>query len=369
MKILDRYLTKEMYSTFAAVTGILLVIALSNRFVIYLAKAASGALPLALVLKVVALYIPELLAYLMPLGFFMAILFAYGRLHADSEMRVLATSGLSFQSILSLIIKNALILLVLTASLSLWLIPASALYREKTLAIGEAVGMMHAIVPGRFQSLDEGRLVFYVERTSMDHKVLHNVFIAEQPLDSSSLDKWTIITADSAYLEQAKKDKNFNLLLNKGYRYSGIAGGLEYTLVKFAEYGRSILPSIEAVPDLLKIKSSLALLFSTKIEDMAELHWRLAFPITLPILALFGLALSRVDPRQGRFAKFLPAIFIYIIYYNLLILGKRWLSIGRVPSFVGIWWVHLLMLGFAILLLLDESGFWQAYRARRTRSI
>lgn len=61
---------------------ILLLIALSNRFAAFLAKAATGEFPISFVFHLVWLYIPELLSFLIPLSLFLAILFAYGRLHA-----------------------------------------------------------------------------------------------------------------------------------------------------------------------------------------------------------------------------------------------------------------------------------------------
>ena len=55
--------------SFFAISGILLLIALSNRFAVYLAKAATGELPLSLVLRLVWLYTPELLSFVIPLQF------------------------------------------------------------------------------------------------------------------------------------------------------------------------------------------------------------------------------------------------------------------------------------------------------------
>ena len=56
LMIINKYITKEVLLNFIAITGILLFVALSNRFVNLLAKVAIGQLPGNLVFKVVGLY-------------------------------------------------------------------------------------------------------------------------------------------------------------------------------------------------------------------------------------------------------------------------------------------------------------------------
>ncbi len=68
---------------------ILLLIFMSNQFVIYINRAASGKLPSILIFKLLLLELPNLAALLLPLGFYVSLLIAYGRLYAESEMTVL----------------------------------------------------------------------------------------------------------------------------------------------------------------------------------------------------------------------------------------------------------------------------------------
>ena len=98
-------------------------------------------------------------------------------------------------------------------------------------------------------------------------------------------------------------------------------GAADYKVVLFKEYGRAISEAKEpADSDTLRLKSTLFLLKSHNMIDMAEFQWRVSLPLSVLILALIAVPLARVRPRYGRFAKFLPAIAIYIIYYNLLII-------------------------------------------------
>jgi len=68
--IIFRYFAKEVLTTLSALTCILLLIFLSNQFVQYLTRAASGNIPVDVVLRLMMLEIPNLLGLLLPLGFF-----------------------------------------------------------------------------------------------------------------------------------------------------------------------------------------------------------------------------------------------------------------------------------------------------------
>jgi len=64
--------------------------------------------------------------------------------------------------------------------------------------------------------------------------------------------------------------------------------------------------------------------------------------------------LSKVNPRQGRFAKLAPAVLLYIIYFALLLASRDWLADGVLPAVVGLWWVHILFLGLGILMFQEK---------------
>ena len=78
-----------------AVTLVLLLIFMSGRFIKYLAKAASGGISPEILLAIMAYRLPGFLELILPLGFFIGILMAYGRMYLESEMTVLHACGYS----------------------------------------------------------------------------------------------------------------------------------------------------------------------------------------------------------------------------------------------------------------------------------
>lgn len=365
--IIARYITKEIIWTFVPITGILLLIALSNRFAVFLAKAATGELPVGLVFHLVWLYIPELLSFLLPLSFFLGILFAYGRLHADSEMTVLSSCGVSWGFISRLTLIISLVVMILVGMLTLWAVPTLSLHREQALSEGEALAVIQSMVPGRFQTLGEGNLVFYVEDIQAKNKTLEGVFIAEPPLQAEKKGSFALITANEAHIEKEAETKSFYLVLNDGYRYQGLPGTANYNVIQFKEYGRAVQQETTAVASETKAKSTESLADSSVLADLAELQWRISIALSVPILALLAIPLARVRPRYGRFAKFLPAIILYIIYYNLFTLSKRWIISKILPTSLGLWWVHGVFLMIALMLLSKESGWFRSLQAKKAQ--
>jgi lipopolysaccharide export system permease protein len=83
---------------------------------------------------------------------------------------------------------------------------------------------------------------------------------------------------------------------------------------------------------------------------MAELQWRISLVILLPTLALLAVPLSKVSPREGRFARLVPALLLYVAYFGLLVVSRDLVARERLPVAIGLWWVHLLFITLGWLL-------------------
>jgi lipopolysaccharide export system permease protein len=101
------------------------------------------------------------------------------------------------------------------------------------------------------------------------------------------------------------------------------------------------------------------LIGSDDAKDTAELHWRFGVILSAPIMALLAFPLSYTTPRQGRFGKLAVGILLYALYANLLITGKSMLEDEKIPSILGLWWVHL------PFLILSLGLVWRRYGGLR----
>jgi lipopolysaccharide export system permease protein len=85
------------------------------------------------------------------------------------------------------------------------------------------------------------------------------------------------------------------------------------------------------------------LAFSSALPDIAELQWRLSTPLSTILLGMLAVPLSRIRPRQNRYAKMGTAALVYSCYYLLFTSARTWVQQGVVAAFPGIWWVPALL--------------------------
>ncbi len=93
IRIVDRYIAKETALTVGAVTGVLMLILLSNRFAVLLGDAAAGRLPRDTVFTLLGLASINYFIVVLPVALFLAVMLALGRLYRDSEMTTLMACG------------------------------------------------------------------------------------------------------------------------------------------------------------------------------------------------------------------------------------------------------------------------------------
>jgi lipopolysaccharide export system permease protein len=81
------------------------------------------------------------------------------------------------------------------------------------------------------------------------------------------------------------------------------------------------------------------------------MQWRLSPALAAIVLGLLAIPLSHSAPREGRGGRAVLGVLAYTIYANLLYMSRSWIASDNLPAFVGMWWVHLLVLVAALIWL------------------
>jgi lipopolysaccharide export system permease protein len=140
--------------------------------------------------------------------------------------------------------------------------------------------------------------------------------------------------------------------LHEGRRYEGEPGTTQFRVVEFLEHGIPYrLPSLATPDPRPRALPVTTLLASDDLQHVAELHWRIGVPLATIILAILAVPLSRTQPRAGRYGRIAIGLLVFIIYLNMLSAAKAWVEQGIIPPGLGLWWVHLAVLLFALALL------------------
>lgn len=351
--IILRYLTKEVLQTTFAVTGVLLVIIMSGRFVKYLAEAAAGEMEPSVLFSIMLYRLPGFLELILPLGFFISILLAYGRLYTDSEMTVLSSCGVSRKKLIAWTYVPATLIATIIASLSLWLTPLGIQEAEVILAQQKARNDFETMQPARFQLSSNKTLVSYTETISNDQQLLHHFFLASMA-KSASESLMAMRSETAEYIVDETLDQRY-LLLKSGTRYEGQPGSANYRITEFSEFAQHIDTPKEIVVtrNAVNRTPTIALIGSTSPDHQAALQWRLSSPLVVLIITLLGVIFSHTNPRRGRYAMLFPSILLYLIYLVLLNAARGAVEEQRLSTMVGLWGVHAIFIALGAVLLVD----------------
>jgi lipopolysaccharide export system permease protein len=337
---------REIGITWLAVTAILTLITLGLFLGDTLSDVARGTLPAQLLFATFGLRSVESFTVLLPLSLFLSIMLALGRLYRDSEMAVLSACGVSrfnlYRPLFRLLVPLCIALLVMGLWVSPWALrTAKTMLRVATQSISVA-----GLQAGRFHEIAANDGVVYVETLSREG-AFTNAFIHTERQGRKD-----VITAKRGYQYTDEQTGARYLALLDGFRSEGVPGQADYRWMHFARNDVR-LPDREDNGVVLKhgARTLAQLTDDPQPPDYAELHWRLAPAMAALVLAVLAVPLSRTTPRQGYYGNLVMAILIYVIYANVLAVGRSWLERGELNPWFGLWWVHGLVLITALVLL------------------
>lgn len=350
LSILDKYIARELLLSFLSVIAILLIIVLSTEVVHLLKWVSQGVIPITAFLSYLINSLFEFSVVLIPLSLLMAILLAFGRLYRDSEMAAIMSSGIGpfqwFRPLLLIAVPVTLGLLLLL----LFVKPLITHQRALITAEIQSQAEVDKLLIGQFNRASNGAGVLFLESDSNSRDNIDNVFFQQLRDKENHVD----LAASTRTLHDDEGRRY--MIMNNGVHYAGDAGDSDFKIIRYKEYGIHIDRKQVSAHKSEKSKSVAELWRSNKPLDQAELQWRFTLPLATIIVAFMALPLSQTDPRSGRYAKLAVALIIYLLYSNLLGVGKTWIAQEKIPVWVGTWWVHLLAVAVA-LYLMKRSGY------------
>lgn len=351
-RIIDRYLRKEALVSWIGVTGVLLLIILSHRFARFLGDAAAGKLPADWVFALLGLSVLGFLGTLIPVGLFLGLLTAFGRLYRDSEMTAMAACGIGPRELYRPVIKLGLVAMLVLSFLSFYAGPWAAGKLLENRAAAEKEAEIGVFESGRFRTSESGEVAFYAEKVNAAGE-LENVFVYRTLEGEGD----NAVTASFGEQRTNPETGQRYLILKNGERFDGYPGSPDYSRVRFEEHGIEIRQSDpQLVTERRDGIPTMQLLQSDDYRDIAEFQWRVSQPVLAMMLALLSVPLARTRPREGRYGRVVIGILVYAVYSNMLGVAQVWLEQGRLPPVIGLWGVHLVMLVMLGILLARMQG-------------
>lgn len=356
--IITRYLVREIFKSQFAILFILFFIFFCQKLVRILSAVVNGSIPKSLIFSLLGLGVPEMAQLILPLSLFLGLLITISRLYNGNEITVMHACGLGKNVLIQAILMLILITTLFAAINVIWLSPLFSRYQNKILSEVKANPSMALLVEGQFNSAENGKVVLFVN--NVKGKQFQKIFLAQR---KESSDKHSLVLiADQGHIN-LQPDGSQLILLNEGTLYEGTALLSDFTITNFTQY--QVLIN-HHVPKLginnVEQMSLYQLCHSTRLDALAELHWRLTLVVSVLIMATIVVPLSVVDLYQKRIVNILLAVLLYLIFFILQISIRFNGAKGKLDPMIWMWFINLIYLTIALIM-----NLWGSVPVRKLR--
>ncbi len=352
MKIIEKYVTRELLMPFTVVIVILTGLFSGLSSANFLAGAVTESLGIAVMLKLVLLKTLIALEVLVPIALYIAVIVGLGRMHRDQEINILRSAGVGEHRIIYSVLLVAIPVGILSGVLSIFVRPWA--YEENYIlnAQAEAELNIDRFQPGRFYGSEKSGRVIYIDSEDESGEQMKNIFHYKPSINGSE-----ILVAQEGRKQKQVRGQRSQIHLFNGYIYQLAHSSTKDTVAQFEKLVY-FTDDGNALDFKRKSAATMVLMDSSRPRDIAELQWRLSRPIATVLLALIAVPFSRTSPRRKEGEKvFFAAALVFSIYYILSGLAQTWVEQGTIGSTPGVWWLYILMLIISLSLLFP--GYWR----------
>ncbi|MGH8182170.1 MAG: LPS export ABC transporter permease LptF [Rhodanobacteraceae bacterium] len=364
LSILDRYILREFLISALAAIVVLLVIFAGSTFADVANKVATGRLPGGVMFTVLGLNLVNTLQALLPMGMFLGMLLALGRMYRDSEMHVLSASGFGPKGLLKPAAIFAIGAGIVVALVALWLGPLAARASSAEVEQANRSVIAAGLEPGQFTSLAGRGGILFANTVSPDGTRLGKLFVESERVGKDGITSISVITADHGNLFHEGQEDNRFIALHDGHRYDIRLGQDNWRLMQFQQNDIALSPPSDDSDqsDTEGMRTTASLIGDRDPAARAELQWRIAIPFGPLVLAMLVLPMARQGPRSSPVGRILIAVLAYLIIINLMILARSLIASDKLAAPIGMWWVLLPVFAGAAWV------FARQYAARKPRT-
>ncbi len=365
-KILDRYILREFVPPFLVGLFLVTFVLLMNQVLLLAELFIDKGVPAAEAVRILALLIPSILAFALPMAVLMGILGGLARLSADSEVVAFQSLGIGSRQVLRPILFFGLCGFFLTLPLALLVAPRAnhAWVQSMTDTVLSRVRLK--VNPLEFNE-SIPNMVFFVRDIDRD-KVWRDIFafMNKDPAHPR------LVMARTGSIRLFPEKRRAVLELSDGIAYSGSP----------SEPEKDSLTSFERLEEEVDVEGLFASISSEKRvreKDIGELvrdvralaagpagatgrrevraHWieihkKFSLPFACLVFAFLGLPLGVMTGRAGRTGGFSLGLVIILLYYVLLTVGEKMAMDGRVSAFLGMWAPDIVLAAAGVFLFL-----------------
>jgi len=308
--------------------------------------------------------LPDILSFALPAVTLMAVVVAFLRLSADSEIIALKSSGVSLYQMLPPVVIFSFLIFIIAMTITVFAAPwGNRSFKDLLFKIAKSkadLGIKERVFSEPFEDV-----VIYVNSFSKQDGVLRDIFVVDRR-DKSVAN--TIIAEEGHIL--INPDKRIITL----YFMKGIIFQVEETFdsartINFNTYGlniglKDILANLETrekaphelwVQDLVKELKTAPKGDRRRNRIMRELIEKVSIPLSIIFMGIIGVPLGAQIRTRGRTTGIGISLVVFSAYYLFLTAIRSICSSGAISPAFGVWLPDIFLILFSIALLRRAS--------------
>ena len=355
----DRYLLRQMLGPFLLALAGLALFILLNLILRLSELMVDRGIGLTQLLRLLIFWMPELIAWAIPMAALFAVFLGLGRLEHDREIMALESIGVSLRRILLPLLIAAVGLSFLTFAVYNWAMPASKQAAQRTyreILFSQSVPRISANT--FFTGPNDQH--FYVRQYDADDGSVHDVLIYDVTgqLFPQAESRITMVTADSGIWT----GENWELSTGRMYGFNQegaliYSGTFEEMSIPVAQTADQIWSQSKS-PTEMGIRELISRIGRARDSGLpinqyiVELHQRFALPLSAVLFVLVGGAVSLMFGSRSRSTGIIIGLLLIGLYQGTYLwtqaLGRR----GAMNPTLAAWIPNLLFGAIGILLFL-----------------
>lgn len=380
MRIIDRYLLREIVSPTLVSFGIYTAAFLLNQFVVLAEIAAKRDVEFIEIFKLILFSFPFIIVQTFPMALLLGILLGFSRLSSDSEITAIRSIGISYYRIFRPVFTLALGSFAITLFLMVWVLPAGNTALQETRLKVFTKGLSKAVEPRIFFEKVPNFLL-YTDVSEPQDPFAHGIFVYQNVPGSKiktatfakkarfSIDEDTgnfvayLFESETHSFDPSEPDEYERSLSQEQVvippqRDTGL-GSKNARIIRKKGVREMTIPELLDHAEIQKQRFHKSEEMRTEMVNRAwvEIHKKFAIPAACLVFAIIGIPLGVFNARGGKMSGFIISLGIYVFYWIFLWSGEKLSHQGKITPFWAMW------LGNVLLFILGSFLFWKNNRA------
>lgn len=360
MRILDKYLFKEVFKTFifgiCAFSAVFMGSGTLFRIAQYVTEYGAS---LASVGKIFVLSLPGVIIWTFPMSMLLASLLTVGRMSGNSEITAMKSCGISFYRIAAPAIILGAIVSMIAIAFNEYVVPWS----------NEAYSyVLNYEIKGNLSPESQEHIIV---KEIHDGKMQRLVYARQYDAVSNTMRGLSMQSFENgslAHVENAEyaEWKEGEWIMHSGIIYDVSNGQLQHIM----HFDTQVLPIGSNPKQILRdqkkpeelsmkeLKSQIEIMKSQYVNTRkleTELYQRLTIPMASLIFTLVGVPLGMQPNRNSSSMGFVVSIIIIFIYYSLMTMAGAIGQSGAVEPMLAVWLPNIVGLISGIYLMRRAS--------------